>query len=269
MSSSLFSPDYSAQTVLLCEDSPEGIFSAIYTAYEKKLSPNYTKIELLPGEDYQLFTEYIPVSCDTEKAKKVKRTIDKRFGGLTSYVIWCGIYSKERDKADIIYHTIARGLSKKYRGELTDFLQDPYIMMLSKIQKNVAKEAHHYKGFIRFAQLDNGILFSKINPKNYILPLVVSHFSDRFSEEDFVIYDENHHVCLFHERTKESYLYLPEKEEELHWQKIEERLSKEELEVRGLFKTFHQSIAIEYRKNLKLQQNLLPLRFRGNMIDFL
>lgn len=256
------------QKVIRCEDSPQGIFSAIYTAYEKKLNPNITRIELLPGEDYRLFTEYFTVESDLEKAKKVQNTINQRFGGITAHGIWCGIYSKDREKADIIYHTIARGLAKKYRGELIDYLQDPYIMKLSKLKNNVSKEAHHFKGFLRFAQLEQGILFAKIAPKNYILPLLAPHFLDRFGEENFMIYDEIHEVCLFHEAKKEAYLYHPIGEEQIQWKEGKERLAKEEMEIRELFQTFHKTIAIDHRKNLSLQKSLLPLRFRGNMIDF-
>ena len=59
---------------LLCEDTAEGIFSAIYYAYEIKRNPNTTVISASPIDNYSLFTEYMRVEADLEKAKKVQNT---------------------------------------------------------------------------------------------------------------------------------------------------------------------------------------------------
>ena len=47
-----------------------------------------------------------------------------------------------------------------------------------------------------------------------------------------------------------------------------EMYSDEEVRIQNLFKIFHESIAISERKNFKLQRQLLPLRFRDNMVEF-
>ena len=48
----------------------------------------------------------------------------------------------------------------------------------------------------------------------------------------------------------------------------EEMYSDEEKQIQDLFRIFHNTIAIKERNNLKLQQQLLPLRFRANMVEF-
>ena len=48
----------------------------------------------------------------------------------------------------------------------------------------------------------------------------------------------------------------------------EEMYSEEERKIQSLFRIFHEAIAIEERNNLKLQKQLLSLRFRENMIEF-
>ena len=255
-------------TVLICEDSGEGIFSAIYLAYEKKLKPENTTIELLPEENYRLFTRYIRVETDKEKAEKVNRTIIERFGNMAVYYIWCCIYSCQREKADIIYHVIARGLANKCGKELIHELQDPNTLKLSQIQKNVSNEAHHFKGFLRFSERGDGILFSKICPKNQVLPLISSHFEDRFNNEYFMIYDEKHKTCLLHQPQSSCIHYYPGEEELRTLEQAEESLSEEEDSIRRLFRSFHETITIDSRRNPKLQRNLLPLRFRGNMVEF-
>lgn len=48
-----------------------------------------------------------------------------------------------------------------------------------------------YEEFIRFRELENGILFSEITPKAQILTCVADHFEDRFPLENWIIYDKN------------------------------------------------------------------------------
>lgn len=251
--------------ILICEPSPEGIFSAIYYAYENKLNPNSTSIRVEEVDNYELFAEYIEVKADFEKAYKVNKTIEKRFDNISYSYIWYALYSKEKEKGNAIYHTIARGLAKAYKGLLVNYLQDPYVLAVSKMRQNVWYEAHHYMGFVRFTELQNKILYSEIEPKNHVLPIIAEHFADRFPKENFMIKDKGRNLYVVHEAGKGIVFH---QEEQAGIQVTEEMYSKEELEIQNLFRIFHETIAIPERTNLALQRQLLPLRFRENMVEF-
>lgn len=252
------------QNIVVCDSTPEGIFSAVYYAYEYKLNPNTTKIKNSEIDNYELFAEYIYVKTDCEKAKKVDRTIEKRFDNISYSYIWYALYSQEKEKADAVYHTIARGLAKAYKGRLVNCLQDPYILAVSKMRQNVWCEAHHYMGFVRFRELKNQILYSEIEPKNHVLPIIAGHFADRFPKENFIIKDKGRNLYIVHEAGKEVVFH---QEEGKGIDINEDAYSKEELEIQNLFRIFHRSIAIKERKNTDLQRQLLPLRFRENMVE--
>ena len=88
----------------ICEDSPNGIFSGIYDAWDFKVNQNKkypagstatdTSSRIYPHacshedihvvchepDNYQLFYEYIHVETSTEKSDKVARTIQCRLG---------------------------------------------------------------------------------------------------------------------------------------------------------------------------------------------
>ena len=250
---------------MICEPTPEGIFSAVYYAYEKKMNPNSTQIQLEVIDNYELFAEYTQIETQIEKAQKVDRTIAKRFGNISYSYLWYALYSREKERGNAVYHTIARGLAKAYKGELVNYLQDPHILAVSKMRQNVWCEAHHYMGFIRFAELKNTILYSEIEPKNHILPVIAEHFADRFPKENFMIKDKGRNLYIIHEAGKDIVFH---QEEGQGFMVTKEMYSEEERKVKHLFRVFHKSIAIEERKNLELQRQLLPLRFRSDMIDF-
>lgn len=250
--------------ILVCDSSPEGIFSAVYRAYEKKLNPNITFLQLDEIESYELFAEYIQVETDLEKAGKVDSTIARRLGEISYSYLWYALYSQEKERGSAVYRTIARGLAGAYKGELVNFLQDPYVLMVSKMRQNVWCEAHHYMGFVRFRELQNNILYSEIEPKNHVLPIIAEHFGNRFPKENFVIKDKGRNLFMIHEAGKGIVFH---KEEGLALEIAEDMYSEEELQIQRLFQIFHKSIAIRERTNLALQKQLLPLRFREHMIE--
>lgn len=61
-----------------CEDSLEGIFTAIYNTYEDHSSVRDTMVTTI--EENLLFSESVEVVPDPEKTIKVIRTLKRRFG---------------------------------------------------------------------------------------------------------------------------------------------------------------------------------------------
>lgn len=253
--------------VLICADSIEGILTGVYEAYQLKKDrgiASHDFIHLATGEpDMQrFFTEYSHIQADHGKAEKVTDTIDRQLGGETWYRLSMAMASGFEDKADAVYHTIVMGLRTRDRN-ITDRLQEDCVQRTFQCARASDNELCHLKQFLRFSELQNGILYAKINPKHHILPFLMPHFADRLPADNFVIYDENTQVFGLHAGFKKWYLLegADFDEESLVFSDVEE-------EYRNLFKRFCDSIAIEARLNPKLQMNMLPLRFRPNMTEF-
>ena len=173
----------------ICEDSPNGIFSGIYDAWDFKVNQNkkypagstatdtssrmyphacsHEDIHLVCHEpdNYQLFYEYIHVETSTEKSDKVARTIQCRLGSEFYDAILNAILSivpakkNDLDKADAIYHTLVLGLNTAAGARAIHDLSNPYVHRLFTLSRATANEAHHLLGFLRFSELENGVLF--------------------------------------------------------------------------------------------------------------
>lgn len=250
--------------VYQCEDSLEGIFTAIYNTYEDKCDRKDTMISLT--EELFLFAEYVPVTVDLCKAVKVMNTLQRRFGEEDYMRVCMALASPETDKAQALYQTIALGLKGNIRqGHLLDNLADDHVNRVFYLSRAVNNEFRHLQGFIRFSELENGILYTAIGPKNNVLTFLMPHFADRFPVENFMIYDEGRNLFGIHPAGKDWYLL-----QDAQGSSVSDKLrySEEELQYRELFRHFCTRIAIKERKNLELQRNLLPLRFREYMIEF-
>ncbi len=249
---------------LVCEDSLEGIFTGVYNAYLMGKSREQIHICLGKDENYRLFAVYEDCIPDEERAGKVAKTIIRKFG-LDAYLSICrALASREKDKGEAIYRTIIAGLGMKDGGKLMDRLQDPYIHRVFELARSVANEAHFHVEFLRFRELDHQILYAVIGPKNNILTFIVPHFADRLPLENFVIYDEGRNIYAVHPARKEWYLVYGDE----MIRQTECRFSKGEEKYSELFSRFFHTIAIKERRNYALQRNMLPLRYRKYMTEF-
>jgi len=250
--------------VYLCEDTLESIFTAIYTIYENK--HNFPDTRLLLEWEPLLLAEYVTVEADAEKAAKVIRTIHRQFGERDVHHIFMALSSPDGVKAEAVYKTIVYGLMNKVKpGHLFDHLADRYVLQTLKLSRNAGRECQHLKGFLRFRELENGILFAPMGPKNHVLTELMEHFSDRFPSENFMIYDEGRQIFGVHKAKGNWFLISAEGMAE----KIKTtNVSDAESYYSGLFQHFCQTIAIKERKNPDLQRNMLPLRFRAYMTEF-
>ena len=139
-----------------------------------------------------------------------------------------------------------------------------------ELARFTANEAHLETEFLRFQELSPGVqsgqsvLFSKIGPKNNVVPFIMPHFADRLSIENFMIYDENRKLFGVHPAREMWYLVSAGEDfalQELTWSETEERYQE-------LFRAFHKAIGIKSRENKALQRQMCAYRYQDYMVEF-
>ena len=251
-------------TILVCEDSNEGVFTAIYEAYARKLDHSTTIIQIGEEGELRLFSRYISITTDFEKADKVIHTIKKKFGLESLHLIFEALAANDREKGQAVYQTVVFGLLDAYKGNLMDCIYHDAVAKVVALSTTTWYELHHFYGFLRFEELEGGVLFSTIHPKNNLVTFMGPHFSNRFPNENFVIYDETRDICLVHAKSKEWFITSGES---VRLMQLPVHSEQEAL-MQELFCHFCEKIAIKERENKDLQRNMLPLRFRGDMMEF-
>lgn len=267
--------------VFLCEDSLDGIFTAIYDAWASPYGHKNIYILAKEPQNIELFCEYISVTSDSEKSRKVSDTIKRRCGSEVWFSLCEAVMADEtyrkRDnristattfsitKADALYRTLLYAFSMEHPDRILTFLGNPHVLYLFELSRSVHAEAHHLLGFARFRELKNKILFCKIHPKNYVLPILGDHFSDRLPEENFIIYDENRRLALVH-RAKKCDFFITDAS--TINQEMLKNYSADEALYQQLWCGFFESITIDARKNSALQNQNIPKRFQKDTVEF-
>lgn len=141
-----------------------------------------------------------------------------------------------------------------------NFYTHEKVLPVNEIYKRVAREEHRVLGILRFSDI-GGILYAKYSPDNDISVLLADHFADRYKYEKFIIFDE---------KRKKAVVYADnvwEIKENINIDNVE--FSSNEDMIHRLWKQYFTDLAIKERKNIKLQFQFAPARYRKNMTEFI
>jgi probable DNA metabolism protein len=204
-----------------------------------------------------LYEQFV-IETDPQKAERTAKSIEKKIGRdaltfLNECLFTC-LDNKETFMLDFIR------LGHKEGRKIMNLAANDTVKILLKAVRGLKREAASYIGFIRFS-VCGGLLIARIKPKNYVLPFLSNHFAERFSQEKFIIYDENHRALCAGAGGKfriseVSQINIPKAREE-------------ELFYAALWKKFYGICAVESRTNKKLRDAHMPKRYRDTMSEFL
>ncbi len=252
------------KTVYVCNDTVTGIFSGIYDAWKAGKGEEDCEIALRGMLDFQLFCDYVEVEETEHKAAAVEALIRKHLGERAYGAIYHALMSADKGKGDAVLGTMLAARRLTDSTKIMDHLGHPKVEKVFELGRNVFGEAHSYKGFLRFQELKNGVLYAKIRPKNQILTCLAPHFASRLPVENWMIHDRSHQMFAVHEAGKEWFIVWGD----AHAKAFPEDVSEKEEEYARLWTGFCQTIAIESRINPRCQRQNLPYRFRADMVEF-
>ncbi len=137
-------------------------------------------------------------------------------------------------------------------------LTDVAVCRLRKAVCHLEREAHLYKGFVRF-QDQGEALTAVIEPKNRVLPLLAEHFRERFGQRPLLIYDKTHQEALLCAGGRSRVAPL------LDFQPHEP--GAEEREFQRLWRALFQTASIPQRQNPACQRTHMPKRYWSHLTE--
>lgn len=240
-------------TVYIYDGSISGFYSCVYESIYSKQMPAsiIAECDMEPSLHSEKYVE-----TDKEKAYKVKNSITGKISKEALKLVENVFLSCLKEKELAILRFLIMGYDEG--SKIVNMLGHRDIAPLIKAQKHLMGECHLLLGFIRFSDY-NGKLVSTITPKNFILPFITEHFKNRYSNEDFMIYDKTHKVALVYQNQNIHYIQFDSIE-------LSEATGTEE-KYRMLWKQFYNTIAIEERYNPKCRMTHMPKRYWENMVE--
>lgn len=203
-------------------------------SYEANMFDNLINLDLNDNEN--IIDEYI-----------------KFFGKFNFKIIYYVYLSNYDNKELVIYYYLLNYF--KYKNNLPKMLNLNCVSMALKISKKVSNENHRFKGFVRFRELENKVLYAEINPDNDILYILSMHFKNRLKNYNWIIKDMNRNMLSIYDK-KEIYLI-----EDKNFKFVNTNCSNDEENFENLWQIFYKTIGIESRKNDRCRMNFMPKKY--------
>lgn len=238
----------------LYDGSFEGFLTALSLALE---SPGDCAIAREAGAEAGLFSDFVSAGRDPARAAAARELIERRGSAESWHHARYAFLSENPGAETAVLRYVSLLLEK---GPAADnMLADDRVRQVHGLSAKVGSEAHRFKGFARFTELADKVLYARIEPDHNILPLLTGHFRARLGAFDWVIHDARRGLAALY--FKGRLVYAPLDSASL-------REDAGEAEVRELWKRFFKAAAIKERVNPNLQRQNVPLKYRKNLTEF-
>ena len=232
----------------------EGLMTCIYYHYKKGKA---TGIYVISNYQQSIVYQSEIVETDILKAKIVSDAINRLISKEAYVHVYYCYLSNDAEKENLILDFLI--FAFKYGRNTMNFYTHEKVLPINEIYKRVAREEHRVLGILRFSEI-GGILYAKYSPDNDISILLADHFADRYKHEKFIIYDEKRKKVVVYANNNW------EIKENINIDDIE--FSIKETMIQKLWKQYFTDLAIKERKNINLQFQFVPSRYRKNMTEF-
>ena len=245
---------YRSDIAYLYDGSFDGLLCCVYESYYQKELPTMI---FSHSEMQETLFPVKEIETNREYAKKVEHSISATISEEALSLVRLCYFSNMENREITILGFLRLGY--KVGPSVTDMLANDTVGAITKCARYVKRESNYYLEFLRFSDY-NGALVAIIEPKSFVLPMIVDHYCDRFPSEQFLIYDESHKYALVYQNFDARIIPLEHLE-------LPEACEKEE-KYRELWKQFYNTIAIEGRINPKLRMGNMPKRYWKHMTEF-
>jgi probable DNA metabolism protein len=241
----------------------EGLLTAVFDLYSRREMPDRIVGNPAPPP---LFTDVHTVITDPDKAERVLRGLTEKISASARQMLYVCHLSELPDVESLLVRYIRKALASPVSIELN--FADDDVLALSKIYRKVSNERTHLLQFVRFQKTSDGIYFAIIEPLYNVLPLCIDFFQDRYADQPWLIYEARRRFGAFYDRTKTEIVRFEHPPVDLQTGSlVREQQDEDEKAFQALWQEYLQAITIASRKNLRLQRQFMPQRFRKYLIE--
>lgn len=235
----------------------EGFLSTVFEVYERNVKT--ARIQKQGLESPQLFTDILTVITDEQKTQRVWKKLFNLLGQSGLQTLWKAWLSELPGIEDTLLQVIRYALSSN-KNVLDDY-GDLYVMELAQTVKSVGREKHRMEAFVRFQLTKDNIYYATIAPDFNVLPLIRTHFQNRYADQRWLIYDTKRKYGLYYDLNQSEFISLEAGEGMQGSKPDADLLAEKEVLYNDLWRDYFTNTNIKSRKNMKLHLQHVPKRY--------
>lgn len=235
----------------------EGLLSVLFAVYDRKAAPN--SIQPLGAVQAGLFAQ--PVQVDTDEA-----TAARVWDGLLRYMdkeartrLFHTFLSEAPDRELLVFRYADQAM--RAGRDISDNYADDTVRRVAHLAQQMYREKHRMEAFVRFEKTSDGLFHATIDPDFDVLPLIAPHFTKRYADQRWLIFDRRRRYGLYYDLHRTDVVQFdteaPQRRTDVSATVLDER----EPLFKLLWQSYFDHVNIPERKNLKLHRRHIPLRY--------
>ena len=125
----------------------------------------------------------------------------------------------------------------------------------------MAREKHRMEAFVRFQLTKDNIYFSNIEPDFNVLPIIEKHFTSRYSDQQWIIYDLKRKFGLYYDLQETRVIHIDFSKNLSSLEEKEHLFDASEIEFQQLWKKYFEATTIKSHINTRLHHQHVPKRY--------
>lgn len=250
-------------TQIIYDSTFEGWLTAVFEIYELKLTDVvFAKNEV---SNSLLFSENHFVVTDESKANRVLTGLKKRLSNEGFANIYRAFLSDLEKIEENLFQFVKYVLASSVNIE--EDLANTFVLEVKKAAHLTGKETHRMKAFVRFKLTKDNLYYAIVEPDCDVLPLIESHFKNRYADQRWLIYDSKRKYGIYYDLENTSTVQLQFNAESTSSKFLAEICDDDEAFFQNLWRQYFSSTNIESRKNTKLHLQHMPKRYWKNLTE--
>ncbi|NVO84634.1 TIGR03915 family putative DNA repair protein [Hymenobacter terrestris] len=236
----------------------EGLLSVLFQVYDRKAAPN--SIQPLGAVQGGLFAQ--PVEVDTDEAAAARvwdgllRYMDKEARTRLFHV-----FLSEDANRELLVFRYADTAMRAGR-DIAENYSDDNVRRVQRLAQQMYREKHRMEAFVRFEKTADGLFHATIEPDFDVLPLIAPHFTKRYADQRWLIFDRRRSYGLYYDLHRTDIVQFdadtaPQRRAAVSATVLDER----EPLFQVLWQAYFDHVNIPERKNMKLHRRHMPLRY--------
>ncbi|MDQ2772830.1 MAG: TIGR03915 family putative DNA repair protein [Bacteroidota bacterium] len=240
------------------DSSFEGLLTVLFSIYESKSPPN----SIQPEATAQTGLFAAPAHRDTDEARAARvwdgllKTMDAEARTRLYHVF----LSEDADRELLVFRYV--DLALRSAVDIAENYANADVRRVQRLAQQMFREKHRMEAFVRFEKTADELFHASIEPDFDVLPLIAAHFTKRYADQRWLIYDKRRHYGLYYDLTRTDVVQFEAeragaKATDLAATVLDER----EPLFKVLWQAYFDHVNIPERRNLKLHRRHMPLRY--------
>ncbi len=236
----------------------EGLLTVLFTVYDWRAAPN--SIQPAATAQTGLFAQSARLTTDGALAARVWDGLLKTMDAEARARLYHVFLSEDAERELLVFRYV--DLALRAGRDIAENYADATVRRVQRLAQQMFREKHRMEAFVRFEKTRDGLFHATVEPDYDVLPLIAPHFTKRYADQRWLIYDRRRGYGLYYDLTRTDVVQF-ENAAPAHAAAgvAATVLDEREPLFQVLWQAYFDHVNIPERKNLKLHRRHMPLRY--------